>query len=99
MLTRRLVYCLLSLFLICPAVMADQFSRRASEKGFTPAEIEYLRAKSKLEGFSELEYKQRYQGPIIDVLDHTHRFGFETNERHENLPTGKNWWKLEKLLV
>jgi hypothetical protein len=70
--------------------MADQFSIRASEKGFNPAEIEDLRAKSKLEGFSELEYKQRYNGPIIDVLDHTHRYGFETKERHENLPTGKD---------
>ena len=69
--------------------MADQFSIRTSEKGFTPAEIEDLRAKSKLEGFSELEYKQRYQGPIIDVLDHTHRYGFETNGRYWNLPTGK----------
>ena len=37
----------------------------------------------------ELEYKQRYQGPIIDVLDHTHRYGLETNGRYWNLPTGK----------
>ena len=96
MLTRRLVYCFLSLFLICPAVMADQFSIRASEKGFTPADIEILRTNSKLEGFSELESKQRYQGPIIDVLDHTHRYGFETNERYWNLPTGKELVEIRK---
>jgi len=76
--------------------MADQFSMMASEKGFSPAEIEILRTTSKLEGFSELEYKQRYQGPIIDVLDHTHRYGFETNERHENLPTGKELVEIRK---
>ena len=65
----------LLIFFSIPSAESDTFADIATKRGFGDR-VEELRNFSKLEGYQKREtnIKDKYKGPIVDVLHHTHAY-------------------------